>query len=54
MASAPDIISGGAGPDSIFASDGQIDLIICGDGKDRVVIDPLDIVNQDCEVAKLP
>jgi hypothetical protein len=44
-----DTILAGAGSDTVLAADGDTDRITCGDGNDRVVADPADIVGPDCE-----
>jgi hypothetical protein len=45
-----DIIDTGRGDDSILARDGVADDISCGEDNDRVVADPDDFVDGDCEV----
>lgn len=45
-----DRIDGGPGSDSIAADDGERDVVECGDGRDRVVADPYDLVAASCEV----
>ena len=44
-----DTIFGGAGSDTIYAADGERDVIDCGAGRDRAVVDSVDIV-KNCEV----
>jgi len=46
-----DKIFGGAGSDTIYAADGERDVIDCGDGRDRAVVDTVDIV-KNCEVVQ--
>jgi Ca2+-binding RTX toxin-like protein len=43
-----DYINGGAGNDTIVAKDGLVDQVYCGDGYDRVYVDPIDVLH-DCE-----
>jgi hypothetical protein len=45
-----DRIFGGLGSDSITSDDGERDIVDCGDGRDRVVADPYDLVGKSCEV----
>lgn len=45
-----DRIDGGPGSDSIAVDDGERDVVECGDGRDRVVADPYDLVAASCEV----
>lgn len=45
-----DRIFGGPGSDSVDVSDGERDVVDCGDGRDRVVADPYDLVAKSCEV----
>jgi Ca2+-binding RTX toxin-like protein len=47
--SGADTIFGGAGSDTIYAADGERDVIDCGAGRDRAVVDSVDIV-KNCEV----
>jgi hypothetical protein len=47
-----DVLSGGTGKDWIFARDGAVDTISCGAGNDRVIVDRIDDVGQDCEVGR--
>ena len=44
---------GGPGDDIIFAADGQLDTIDCGDGTDRGVFDPFDQADMSCELLPL-
>jgi len=44
-----DTLDGGKGNDSIKSADGERDLIICGEGTDKVIADELDTVTEDCE-----
>ena len=48
---APDSIYGGADNDTIYAKDGVADIVVCGPGNDTATVDPIDVVNADCEVA---
>ncbi|MFN8519471.1 MAG: hypothetical protein U0667_08820 [Chloroflexota bacterium] len=46
-----DILNGGDGNDHIQAAgDGAIDTIDCGEGYDRAIVDPTDVVVGGCEV----
>ena len=45
-----DKISGGPGSDTIYADDGERDVVDCGPGRDRAVVDAVDVV-KNCEVA---
>ena len=47
-----DLIDSGAGDDTVSARDGAADDVVCGDGADRVVADPDDFVDADCEVVE--
>jgi hypothetical protein len=49
--SGADRILGGAGSDTIYAADGERDVIDCGDGRDRAIVDSVDIVKH-CEVVQ--
>ena len=49
--SGADKIFGGLGSDTIYASDDERDVIDCGDGRDRAVVDAVDIV-KNCEVVQ--
>ncbi len=44
-----DRIYGGPGSDTIYANDGERDFIDCGAGRDRAVVDSVDVV-KNCEV----
>ena len=44
-----DVAQGGKGNDTIFARDGERDVIHCGPGFDRVYADRADSVSSDCE-----
>ena len=44
-----DKIYGGPGSDTIYADDGERDVIDCGPGRDRAVVDAVDVVKH-CEV----
>ena len=44
---------GGPGDDTIFAADGELDTIDCGDGTDRGVFDPFDQADLSCELLPL-
>jgi Ca2+-binding RTX toxin-like protein len=48
----PDVLNGGPGDDTIFAKDGERDVISCGPGLDTYVADPTDVVAADCEIAE--
>jgi Ca2+-binding RTX toxin-like protein len=48
--SGADTLRGGSGDDFIDADDGEIDVIDCGSGRDRVLADAADIVDRNCEV----
>jgi hypothetical protein len=45
----PDLIVAGTGNDRIASRDGTRDRIICGPGRDAVVVDRRDLVARDCE-----
>jgi hypothetical protein len=46
-----DTLNGGPGNDLIRAAgDGAVDTVDCGDGTDRAVVDPTDVVAPGCEV----
>jgi hypothetical protein len=47
-----DKIYGGPGSDTIYAADGERDTIDCGPGRDRAVVDSVDIV-KNCEVTTI-
>jgi len=49
--SGADKIFGGAGSDTIYAADGERDIIDCGPGRDRAVVDSVDVV-KNCEVVQ--
>jgi Ca2+-binding RTX toxin-like protein len=44
-----DELSGGNGRDLFLVRDGEVDLVHCGEGHDRVVADQFDQVDNDCE-----
>ena len=44
-----DELSGGNGRDLFLVRDGEVDLVHCGEGRDRVVADQFDQVDNDCE-----
>ena len=44
-----DKIEGGPGSDTIYADDGERDVVDCGPGRDRAVVDAVDVV-KNCEV----
>jgi hemolysin type calcium-binding protein/predicted actin-binding protein/WD40 repeat protein len=48
--SGADQVYGGAGSDTINVADGERDHVDCGDGNDRAIVDPYDIVAKNCEV----
>jgi len=45
-----DKLYGGPGSDTILAVDGERDIVDCGPGRDKAVVDPVDVVNKNCEV----
>ena len=45
-----DLLRGGRGADRLAARDGQLDMIRCGPGRDRVLADRIDFVARDCEL----
>ncbi len=45
-----DKLYGGAGSDTILAVDGERDIVDCGPGRDKAVVDTVDIVHKNCEV----
>jgi hypothetical protein len=49
--SGADTIFGGDGSDTIYAADGERDVIDCGDGRDRAIVDSVDVV-KNCEVVE--
>jgi Ca2+-binding RTX toxin-like protein len=49
--SGADKILGGPGSDTIYAADGERDIIDCGPGRDRAVVDSVDVV-KNCEVVQ--
>ena len=44
-----DELSGGNGRDRFRVRDGEVDLVHCGEGVDRVRADQFDVVDNDCE-----
>jgi hypothetical protein len=46
-------LQGGAGADSLSLRDGQATAIACGAGRDGVVADPRDVLDIDCESARV-
>lgn len=50
----PNTLTGGAGDDELFAQDGAVDTLGCGDGNDVVHVDADDVVAGDCERTVLP
>jgi Ca2+-binding RTX toxin-like protein len=44
-----DELSGGNGGDLLRVRDGEVDLVHCGEGRDRVIADQFDQVDNDCE-----
>jgi hypothetical protein len=44
-----DELTGGLGADRFRVRDGESDLVHCGDGRDRVLADQFDQVDNDCE-----
>lgn len=44
-----DRLLGGPGSDTIIANDGEKDVVDCGAGVDRAVVDSVDVVNANCE-----
>jgi Tol biopolymer transport system component len=47
-----DVLLGGSGWDAIYARDGEADHIYCGDGRDQVRADRLDLIAHDCEIVE--
>jgi hypothetical protein len=45
-----DYVHGGMGSDRLLLRDGVRDRAVCGQGRDTVVADPLDVAKSDCEV----
>ena len=45
----PDRLDGGEGDDTLVSRDGEVDVLACGNGADRVVADPQDNLAADCE-----
>ncbi|MGZ4389032.1 MAG: calcium-binding protein, partial [Gaiellaceae bacterium] len=48
-----DRLLGGAGSDTLIANDGEKDIVDCGDGVDRAVVDSVDVVNANCEQVQI-
>lgn len=44
-----DTLSGGKGADTIYAVDGEVDTVSCGNDPDSATVDSIDIVSPDCE-----
>jgi Ca2+-binding RTX toxin-like protein len=44
-----DELSGGGGADRFRVRDGELDIVHCGEGRDRVLADQFDQVDNDCE-----
>ena len=44
-----DDLTGGPGNDRFRVRDGEVDLVHCGDGRDTVLADQFDQVDNDCE-----
>jgi hypothetical protein len=44
-----DELTGGRGADRFRVRDGELDLVHCGEGQDRVIADQFDQVDNDCE-----
>lgn len=44
-----DELSGGAAGDRFLVRDGEVDLVHCGDGRDQVLADQFDQIDNDCE-----
>jgi Ca2+-binding RTX toxin-like protein len=44
-----DRLLGGPGSDTIIANDGETDVVVCGPGRDRAIVDSVDIVDASCE-----
>ncbi len=44
-----DELTGGNGRDLFLVRDGEVDLVHCGEGRDRVIADQFDQVDNDCE-----
>jgi Ca2+-binding RTX toxin-like protein len=44
-----DELTGGAGRDLFLVRDGEVDLVHCGEDRDRVIADQFDQVDNDCE-----
>jgi len=44
-----DSLTGGNGGDRFRVRDGEVDLVHCGEGRDRVIADQFDQVDNDCE-----
>ncbi len=45
-----DELSGDTGNDRFLVRDGEADLVHCGDGRDRVLADQFDRIDNDCEL----
>jgi len=48
-----DVLLGGAGNDRIYARDQEADTISCGNGRDIVWADEIDVVTGDCEIVRV-
>jgi hypothetical protein len=48
LGSGKDVLNAGGGSDEIDAADGEKDKIVCGSGKDVAHVDPIDVVDEDC------
>lgn len=46
-------LQGGAGADRFSLRDGRLTSVACGGGRDEVVADPRDVLDVDCEVARI-
>jgi Ca2+-binding RTX toxin-like protein len=44
-----DELTGGNGRDRFRVRDGEVDLVHCGEGRDHVMADQFDVVDNDCE-----
>jgi Tol biopolymer transport system component len=44
-----DRLVGGPGSDTIVANDGERDIVDCGPGNDRAIVDAIDVVDKSCE-----
>ena len=49
-----DTLYGGSGHDTLRVRDGKPDVVDCGSGDDVVIADAIDVVDENCEIVRLP